>query len=119
MFREIAKFSVRFRWLIIIFWIAMVPVVSSAFPKITDVSHNDTSDFLPKNSPTETASNLEAAFQQEDTATNSILVVNRDNGKLTETDNAAVQQMLGKVKKVKDITEVKDLGISADGQAHE
>ena len=97
----------------------MVPVVSSAFPKITDVSHNDTSDFLPKNSPTDTASKLEQAFQREDTATNSIIVAHRGQGKLSDTDNAALGRMVDKVKKVADVTEVRDLGASADGQAHE
>ncbi len=119
MFRKIALFSVKFRWLIIIAWIAAVPLVTANFPNITDVTKNNTSDFLPKNSPTDTASKLETAFQRKDTATNSAIVVSRNQGVLTKSDNVAIQQMVDKVKKVKDITEVRDLGASADGQAHE
>jgi uncharacterized membrane protein YdfJ with MMPL/SSD domain len=48
MFTAIARFSVRFRWPIIIFWIAAVPILSSTLPKIGDVSKNDNSAFLPK-----------------------------------------------------------------------
>ena len=118
MFRKIARFSVRFRWLIIVFWIAAVPVVTSNFPKITDVTKNDVSDFLPKSSPSDTASKLESSFKRKDTATNSILVVGR-NSKLTNADVAAQQQLVNNIKAVKEITEVRDQGISADGQAHE
>jgi len=119
MFKKIAQFSVRFRWLIIIFWIAAVPIATANFPNINDVTKNNTSDFLPKNSPTDTASKLEAAFQRKDTATNAAVVVSRSHGQLTAADNSALNQLVVKVKAVKDITEVRDLGVSADGQAHE
>jgi RND superfamily putative drug exporter len=119
MFKAIAKFSVRFRWPIIIFWIAMVPILSSSFPNINDVTQNSTKDFLPKNSPTATASDLESAFQKKDTASNAVLVASRGSGPLTEQDNAALQKVVDNVKKTKEITEVDDLGVSADGQAHE
>ncbi len=119
MFRSIAKFSVKFRWPIIVFWIAMVPILSSAFPKIGDVTQNSTKDFLPKNSPTDQASKLESAFQKQDTASNAVIVVSKKTGTFTDQDNVALQQMVAKVKAVKEVTEVDDQGASADGQAHE
>lgn len=119
MFKAIAKFSVKFRWPIIIFWIAMVPAVSSAFPNINDVTQNSTKDFLPKNSPTVQASRLETAFQKEDTAGNAILVASRKDGRLSDRDNGALQKAAEKVKNTKEVTQVLDLGASADGQAHE
>jgi putative drug exporter of the RND superfamily len=119
MFRAIAKFSVKFRWPIIILWIAAVPIVTSVFPNIADVTKNSTQDFLPKNSPTAEASVLEQSFQRKDTATNSVIVAERSNGQLTPGDNANLQMVVDKVKKVKEVTEVRDLGSSADGRAHE
>lgn len=119
MFGKIAKFSVKFRWPIIIFWIVMVPILSSSFPNINDVTQNSTKDFLPKNSPTDQASKLETAFQKEDTASNAVLVASRKTDSLSSSDNAALQKLVDNVKKVKEITEVDDLGVSADGQAHE
>ncbi len=119
MFRAIARFSVRFRWLIIIFWIAAVPIATSVFPNINDVTKNSTQDFLPKNSRTSDASQLEQSFQRKDTATNSIIAASRDNSVLTPADNAALKQVTDKVQKVKEVTEIRDLGASADGQAHE
>lgn len=119
MFGKIAWFSVKFRWLIIVAWIVAVPVIVHSFPKIADVQKNNVSDFLPKNSPTSQGAQLEQAFQLKSTASNTFLVISRDNGQLTAADNAAVSAMAQKVKAVKDVSEVKDLGVSSDGQAHE
>jgi RND superfamily putative drug exporter len=119
MFKAVAKFSVKFRWPIIIFWIAMVPILSSTFPNINDVTENSTQDFLPKNSPTAQASELESQFQKKDTVSNAVLVISRNSGKLNDQDNVAIQNLVEKVKNVKEITEVDELGVSADGQAHE
>lgn len=119
MFRAIAKFSVRFRWLIIVFWIAAVPILSSTLPKLNDVSKNDNSLFLPKNSQTKKAADLEGSFQSKKTSTRSVLVASRDNGPLTETDNAAVEKTIAKIQQVKGVSEVQDVGLSTDGQAHE
>ena len=119
MFRAIAKFSVRFRWPIIILWIAAVPILTSVFPKINDVTENSTQDFLPKNSPTVQASELETSFQKKDTVSNAVLVVSRKDGRLSDQDNSAIKKLVDNVKNTKEITEVNDLGFSADGQAHE
>jgi RND superfamily putative drug exporter len=119
MFRAIAKFSVKFRWPILIFWIVLVPILSSSFPKLNDVTQNSTKDFLPKNSPTDQASKLETAFQKQDTASNAVIVASRKTGPLTDQDKIALQQVVNNAKNTKEVTEVDDLGVSADGQAHE
>lgn len=119
MFRAIGKFSVRFRWLIIIFWIAAVPLATANFPKLNDVTKNSTSDFLPKDSQTALGAKLEQNFQNKDTATNSFLVIARNDSQLTPEDNTAIAKLVEKVGKVKEVTEVRDMGISADGQARE
>jgi len=119
MFEKIARFSVRFRWFIIIFWIAAVPVVTANFPSINSVTKNDTSDFLPKSTPSAKAAKSENAFQSKSTAANAIVVVSRNGQQLTPADNAATQQILSAIKKVSSVTDVRDTGASADGQAHE
>ena len=119
LFEAIGRFSVRFRWLIIVFWIVAVPVVTANFPSITVVTKNDNSDFLPKNSPTVKAANLETAFQQKKTATNAVIIISRPNAALTPGDQAVVQAIIGRVKHVPNITEVRNAGTSADGQAEQ
>jgi RND superfamily putative drug exporter len=119
MFEKIARFSVRFRWLIIVFWIAMVPVVTANFPSITDVAKNNNSEFLPASSPTTKATKLESVFQSKKTADTSVIIAVRDNGKLTAADNAAINRIASKVEGVESVTTVQNQGISADGQARE
>lgn len=119
LFESIGKFAVRFRWLILILWIAAIPVVTSSFPNINDVSKNNNSDFLPKNSPTDTAVKLENKFQSKDTAANAIIIAARKSGPLTDADKTAIQDVETNIKQLKNITEVKDQGISADGQARQ
>ena len=119
LFAAIGGFSVRFRWFVVIFWIIAVPLANNYFPKLNDVQKNNTSDFLPKNSQTALGSKLESSFVKKDTATNAFLVVARNGEPLTASDAAALKVMVAKLEKVKEVTEVRDLGLSADGYAHE
>ena len=119
MFEKIARFSVKFRWFVIVFWIAAVPVLTANFPSITNVSKNNNSDFLPKNSPSSTGAKLENAFQRKDTATSAVIVAARSGGPLTADDNATLSSIIQSVKHVQDVTEVRDQGVSADGQARQ
>ena len=119
MFEKIARFSVKFRWLIIIAWIAAVPVLTSSLPKISDVTKNDNSQFLPKNSPTQKAADLAAQFQAKDTAGGALLVASRADGPLTAADSTAIDRVIAQVKTLKSITNVQDRGLSKDGQAHQ
>jgi RND superfamily putative drug exporter len=113
----IGRFSVRFRWFILIFWIALIPILTANFPSINSVSKNNNKDFLPKNSPTDTAAKLESKFQSEDTASNAIIIASRKNAKLTDADNIALSRIEDAVKKSHSVSEIKDQGVSADGQA--
>lgn len=119
MFEKIARFSVRFRWLIIIIWIAAVPLFTSVFPKIGDVSKNNNSDFLPKNSPTQRAAEISGQLRTKGTATGALLVESRDSGPLTPADNAATDRVTQSIKTVKGVTDIADRGLSKDGQARQ
>lgn len=119
MFEKIARFSVRFRWFIIVFWIVAVPVLTANLPNINDVSKNNNSDFLPKNTPTAPAVKLETKFQSKATADSAVLVAARASGSLTPADDAAIDSVVARVRHVKDVTEVRNQGQSADGQARQ
>lgn len=97
----------------------MVPVMTASFPKLNDVTKNNNSDFLPKNSPSHTAANLENKFQSKDTASSAVLIVSRKNEPLTGADKAAIVNVEAAVKKSSSVSEIKDQGISADGQAEQ
>jgi RND superfamily putative drug exporter len=118
MFETIARFSVRFRWLIIIAWIIAVPVLTSTLPNINNVTKNNNSDFLPKNSPSVQAVNLEGNFQSKNTAATSVIVASRPGG-LTAADTQTVDRIIIKVRHLHGVNQVTDHGISADGQARQ
>ncbi|HET9174405.1 MAG TPA: MMPL family transporter [Candidatus Saccharimonadales bacterium] len=117
MFGKIATFSVRFRWLIIIAWIVAVPLLNHYLPSITSVSKTDNSQFLPKNSPTQEAVNLESVFQGKSTVGRGIIVASRASGPLTPADQTAIEQVAQTVRHDKDVSVVRNLGVSKDGQA--
>ncbi|MFI5270680.1 MAG: MMPL family transporter [Candidatus Saccharimonadales bacterium] len=119
MFEAIARFSVRFRWFIIVFWIAAVPILTANLPSITNVSKNDNSSFLPKNSESTKAINMEANFQSKNTSATATIVAVRDSGPLTQADNAAIDSAIVSVKKINGVTTVKNQGVSADGAARQ
>ncbi len=119
MFEKIARFSVRFRWLVIIVWIAAIPIVTANFPSITDVSKNDNSSFLPKDSPTTQAGKLETAFQSDKTASTAAIVAVSSRGPLTADDNVAIDRIAAAVSHVTYVTSVQNQGVSADGQARQ
>jgi len=119
MFEKIARFSVRFRWFILIFWIAAVPVTAHFMPTIASVSNNDNSNFLPKDSPTARGAALEAQFSGKDTATRTVLVAYRDNQPLNDSDTKIVTATLVDIKKNKAVTTIQDLGQSKDGKAQQ
>lgn len=119
MFKKIARFSVRFRWFIIIFWIAMVPVLTATLPNINNVTKNENTDFLPKNSPSIKALNLENNFQPGDTAGTALIVAVRQNTPLTANDQAAIARVITNVRHADGVSNVKNQGISADGKAEQ
>ncbi|HTB48850.1 MAG TPA: MMPL family transporter [Verrucomicrobiae bacterium] len=119
MFEKIARFSVRFRWLIIIFWILAVPILTAHLPNINNVTKNDNSQFLPKSSPSTAAVNLESSFQPKGTASTSTIVAVRQNGPLTVADNQAIDRIIPEVKSLHGVNSVIDQGESADGKARQ
>ncbi|HEY5152746.1 MAG TPA: MMPL family transporter [Candidatus Saccharimonadales bacterium] len=119
MFEKIARFSVRFRWFIIVFWIVAVPVLTANLPNINNVSKNDNSQFLPKNSPSTQAVNLESGFQPKGTASTATIVAVRDSGPLTASDDQAISRVIPEVRSLHGVNSVFDQGTSADGQARQ
>jgi len=119
MFEAIARFSVRFRWFIIVAWIIAVPVLTHSLLNITNVAKNDNTQFLPKNSSTTQASNLESSFQGKKTADGAVIIAVRNSGPLTAADNAAIDRIEGAVRHVPDVSLVQDQGVSSDGQARQ
>jgi len=116
-FTSLGRFSVRFRFLIVVAWIAVTILAVHFLPSLGDVAKDTTSGFLPATSPSMQAAAMAAPFQDVSLAP-ATLVVARSGG-LTAADNAAVDRLEAQIRGVDRVKVVIDLGISSDGQARQ
>lgn len=119
MFETIARFSVKFRWLIIIVWLIAIPLTAKTLPSLSSVTKSNNSAFLPSSSPSEKASALTTPFQGKNTSTTSIIVASSSSGPLTNADLDAITQVEAKVKALPNVSIVKEEATSKDGEVQE
>ena len=116
-FTSLGRFSVRFRFLIVVAWIVVTGLAVQLLPSLADVAKDTTSGFLPADSPSMQAATMAAPFQDTSLAA-ATLVVARDGG-LTAADNAAMDRLEATIRGLDRVKVVIDLGISRDGQARQ
>ncbi|HEX7472933.1 MAG TPA: MMPL family transporter, partial [Candidatus Limnocylindrales bacterium] len=116
-FTSLGRFSVRFRFLVVVAWIAATFLAVRFLPSLADVAKDTTSGFLPAGSPSMQAAAMAAPFQDTSLAA-ATLVVARDGG-LTTADNAAMDRLEAGIRGLDRVKVVIDLGISRDGQARQ
>ena len=114
-FAIIGRLSVRFRYLMVVLWIVGTVVAVALGPSISQQVKTDTSSFLPKSSPSIKAAALAEPFQAQFSLT-SLLVAGGDGKQLTSQQQAAIDQAEAAVRKVSGVLDVRDQGLSADGQ---
>ncbi len=118
-YAALGRFVVRFRYLIVVAWVAITIGCVIALPSLSSVIPNTNfSAFLPANSPGIQASNLETAFRNIRYASATIVAV-RDNGVLTPADQAAIAQLENVVRAMPLVKTVRDLSVSPDGAARQ
>jgi len=111
-FRAIGSFAVKFRWVVLIAWVAAAVVIPRALPSLASVTQGNNSAFLPASAPSEHAAQLAAPFG----ATNLIpvpVVAARTDGTFTADDQAWLVRLTADLAKVSTVVKVHDLGISA------
>ncbi len=118
-YAALGRFDVRFRYLIVVAWIAITVVFIRAFPSLSSVTPSTSINaFLPASAPSIQAANLVTPFQNTRYASATIVVA-RDNGPLTPTDQAAIDQLESVVRSLPHVKTVRDLSISPDGAARQ
>jgi RND superfamily putative drug exporter len=115
-YSALGRFTVRYRWFVLLFWLVAIFGSFAAFPSLGSVVKSNNSDFLPKNAPSTIASNLASPLQNSN-LTPVPVVVARDNGTLTASDASYIQRLVVALGKVKHVTQVRNLGSSPDGVA--
>ncbi len=115
-FAAVGRFAVRFRWAIILAWVAGSAAAMVGLPSLSSVTQSDNTSFLPASAPSEMATAL-ASPLQEASLTAVTVVVARSGGTLTGADQGAIAGLSDALARVPRVTSVRDAEESADGRA--
>jgi RND superfamily putative drug exporter len=114
-FAAAGRFAVRFRWAIVVAWVAAAVLANLFFPSLTSVARQSNTSSLPAGSPSLQAARLASPFQGPNETPVPVVIVR--GGRLSTADVIAVGRLAGRLAKVAGVRQVKDLGVSRDGQA--
>jgi RND superfamily putative drug exporter len=116
-FARLGRFSVRFRYLIVAFWIVVTILSVHFLPSLSSVANNQNSAFLPSSAPSNQAAALASPFERSDLATGELVAATTDGQPLNAADNAAIARVESQVAKISLVKDVRDQGFSADDEA--
>jgi RND superfamily putative drug exporter len=118
LYSALARVVVRFRWLVVALWIAVVVITSAAFPSLSSEINNDNSQFLPSSTPSSQAASLAAPILGSRNDNSSVTIVAARTGNVS---GAAALQTLGRViaaaRTVPLVDSARAIAVSADGKA--
>ena len=117
-FTAVGRLSVRFRWAIVLAWVAGAVAAMALLPSLSSVTQSDNTSFLPGSAPSQQAARLASPLQGA-TLTAVTVVAARGDGTLTEADQAFVARLAGSLSRVARVVSVRDAGQSADGRAEQ
>jgi putative drug exporter of the RND superfamily len=114
----IGRFSVRFRWLVLLLWFAGAILASTQLPSLASVTQGNNQKFLPANAPSSKAADLAAPFGTSGQLTIPVVAATT-SGSLTSADTAALTSLEHSLGTVTNVTKVINAGVSTDGQAEQ
>jgi putative drug exporter of the RND superfamily len=118
-FTRLARFDVRFRWIIVAAWIAAAIAIPKTLPSLADVVNSNNAQFLSASAPSVQAQALAEPFLGRNPSSTAIIVAATTSGPLTVADNAAITRAEQLARHVPGVSLVRDEGTSRDGQARE
>ena len=117
-FAAAGRLSVRFRWAIVLAWVAGATAAMALLPSLSGVTQSDNTSFLPASAPSEQAARLASPLQGA-TLTAVTVVAAQPGRTLSGPDQAFVARLAGSLSRVARVVAVRDAGQSADGQAEQ
>ncbi len=117
-FAAVGRLAVRFRWAILLAWVAGTIAAMVLLPSLSSVTQSDNTSFLPASAPSEQAAQLASPLQSASLTAVGVVVA-RPGGPLTGTDLAAIARLAAALGRVARVTAVRDAGESADGRAEQ
>jgi RND superfamily putative drug exporter len=118
-YEALGRFVVRFRWLVVLFWIAAA-VLTTALPSIGSQVNDNNSAFLKNSEPSIHAANVAAPILgggASGNVTQVPLVAVSDSGRLDAADVASITHLVGLLKRVDKVETVQVAGVSPDVRA--
>jgi uncharacterized membrane protein YdfJ with MMPL/SSD domain len=92
-YAALGRFAVRFRWVIVVAWVAAAVLATLFLPSLTSVARQDNAALLPSNSPSLQAARMAAPFQGVNQTPVPVVVARTSGGALTAADLAAVGRL--------------------------
>jgi len=119
-FGLIGKYSIKFRWIILILWVAATILIAKELPSLSSVTQSNNSSFLPSTSATEKAIALTSAFGKNSSNQPVPVVIATSSGTvLSAANQQAIATLEQKLIKIDGVQKVENAGSSGDGQAEE
>ncbi|HEX6819193.1 MAG TPA: MMPL family transporter, partial [Ktedonobacterales bacterium] len=116
--KPLGALVVRYRFLVIVLWLAGTFAAIHALPSLGSVTDTSNSDFLPSSAPSVAALSLDSPFQASSKAKSSAtLVATRGDSPLTAADQTAITNLENTLKSEPHVVSVRDQGVSGDGEA--
>src|ERR1700727_2905716 len=118
-YEALARFVVRFRWPIVVFWIAVAVITTAALPSLGSEVNDNNSAFLRSSAPSTKAANLAAPLLgggASGKVAPITIVATRTTG-LTPADFGAVAREAQLARGVDRVSSSIVLGVSGDRQA--
>ncbi|HUZ21897.1 MAG TPA: MMPL family transporter [Acidimicrobiales bacterium] len=119
-FGALGRFSVRYRWVVLVLWLVATAASVHFLPSLSQVVKNDNTQFLPASAPSNVASRLATPFygrsNNDDVA---VVAATRDHRPLDAADEAAIGRLTALAAALPHAVSSRLVGISADRQAAE
>jgi RND superfamily putative drug exporter len=123
-FRAIGTFAVKFRWVVVLVWIAAAVAIPKALPSLASVTQGNNSAFLPANAPSNQAANLAAPLGFSTSTVPVPVVAAVTTGSFSAADQAYLGTLATDLGKVPTVVKAREIGQSqvpgphgVDGQA--
>ena len=117
MLQAIARFDIRFRWLVVAVWIVGAVAAARALPGLSTVAQSSNDVFLAAGAPSQRAAALAAPFQTSNAGATAVIIASRADAALSPDDEAAIVRVEQATVSLPGVISVRDQGASADLQA--
>ena len=116
-FERLAGFVVRYRWLVVGLWAAVLAAAMVALPGLGSEVNSDPSLFLSSSARSVEAASLGAPLLGNSDTSKITVVAARADGRLTSADTAAITREANLARRVPTVTSVRPTAVSPDGRA--